>query len=399
MAENREKLVPEIRFKGFTDAWVQRKLGDVANVFDGVHQTPKYSDSGIKFVSVENIRNLTGTNKFITVEDYNSQFNNKAEIGDIFMTRITAGIIGETAIVESDEDFAYYVSLALIKLRDGMSSEFINYCINANSFKNELNKRIIHTAFPKKINLNEIGKCGVIYPSVIEQQKIGSFFRTLDKAITLYRRKLGFLQVIKNGYLQQMFPQPGESVPKLRFSDFSDTWVRRELHEVVDFFNEKRIPIDAALRTFGEYPYYGSTGIIDYVHSYIFDGEYVLLAEDGANIINRSSPIAYLTQGKFWVNNHAHIMRMKNGDNRFLLQLLEKQNYVSLNTGTAQPKLNGEVVKKMMLVFPQKEEQTAIGTFFSALDNAITLHKRKLEFLHELKNGYLQRMFPRLMEH
>jgi type I restriction enzyme S subunit len=84
-------------------------------------------------------------------------------------------------------------------------------------------------------------------------------------------------------------------VPEIRFKGFTDAWIQRELREVASFFNEKRVPIDAGLRTSGEYPYYGATGIIDYVHDYIFDGEYVLLAEDGANIINRSSPIAYLT--------------------------------------------------------------------------------------------------------
>jgi len=188
------------------------------------------------------------------------------------------------------------------------------------------------------------------------------------------------------------------NVPEIRLKGFTGAWVQRELRDVADFFNEKRIPIDSTLRTSGEYPYYGATGIIDYVNDYIFDGEYVLLAEDGANIINRNSPIAYLTQGKFWLNNHAHIMKMKNGDNCFLLQLLERQNYSNLNTGTAQPKLNGEVVKKIMLTLPQKEEQIAIGKFFRTLDSNITLHQQKLDGLKNLKKGYLQQMFPQAGE-
>lgn len=183
--------------------------------------------------------------------------------------------------------------------------------------------------------------------------------------------------------------------PKIRFPGFTDAWEQRKLGEVADFFDEKRVPIDSGLRTAGEYPYYGASGVIDYVHDYIFDGEYVLLAEDGANITMRNSPIAYLTGGKFWLNNHAHIMRMKDGDNKFLLQLLEKQNYIKYNTGTAQPKLNGEVVKKMVLPFPTSEEQFKIGSFFTYLDHLITLHQRKLEHLQERKKALLHKMFPK----
>ncbi|MBZ5998490.1 restriction endonuclease subunit S [Leuconostoc gelidum subsp. gasicomitatum] len=147
--------------------------------------------------------------------------------------------------------------------------------------------------------------------------------------------------------------------------------------DLADFFDEKRIPIDSGLRTIGKYPYYGATGVIDYVHNYIFEGEYVLLAEDGANITMRNSPLTYLTQGKFWLNNHAHIMKMKNGDNGFLIQLLEKQDYIKYNTGTAQPKLNAQVVKKMVLPFTSIDEQEKIGALFEQLDDLITLHQRK----------------------
>ncbi len=183
--------------------------------------------------------------------------------------------------------------------------------------------------------------------------------------------------------------------PQLRFEGFTDDWEERKLNEVAIFYNGQRIPIDSSLRKQGEYPYYGATGIIDYVEDYIFDGEFVLLAEDGANITMRNSPIAYLTQGKFWLNNHAHIMAMKDGSNNFLVQLLEKQNYEKYNSGTAQPKLNSQVVKSLNFLFPTKEEQKKIGSFFKQLDNTIALHQRKLDLLKEQKKGYLQKMFPK----
>lgn len=182
--------------------------------------------------------------------------------------------------------------------------------------------------------------------------------------------------------------------PKIRFGKFNNKWKKNKLDKVVDFFDNQRIPIDSGERKAGPYPYYGASGIIDYVDGYIFNGEYVLLAEDGANIIFRSSPIAYLTKGKFWLNNHAHIMKMKTGSNEFLIQLLEKQNYEKYNTGTAQPKLNGEVVKKISLHFPSDDEQSAIGSLFRTIDDLLSSYNDNLANYQSLKSAMLAKMFP-----
>ena len=187
-------------------------------------------------------------------------------------------------------------------------------------------------------------------------------------------------------------------IPAIRFKGFTDAWEQRKLIEEADFFDEKRIPIDSEKRVQGRYPYYGATGVIDYVDNYIFDGEYILLAEDGANIITRNSPVAYITEGKFWLNNHAHIMKMKLGSNLFLLQLLERQNYEKFNSGTAQPKLNGQIVKNMIFNFPSYKEQNKIGNFFKLIDEAIALHQRKLTLLKQLKQTYLKQIFPQNKE-
>ena len=184
--------------------------------------------------------------------------------------------------------------------------------------------------------------------------------------------------------------------PKIRFEQFNDKWKKNKLDTVVDFFDNQRIPIDSGERKSGPYPYYGASGIIDFVDGYIFNGEYVLLAEDGANIILRSSPIAYLSKGKFWLNNHAHIMKMKTGSNEFLIQLLEKQNYEKYNTGTAQPKLNGEVVKKISLHFPSDEEQSAIGSLFRTLEDLLVSYKENLANYQSLKATKLSKMFPKV---
>lgn len=143
----------------------------------------------------------------------------------------------------------------------------------------------------------------------------------------------------------------------------------------------------------GIYPYYGATGIIDYINDYIFDGEYVLLSEDGANIIDRNYPVSFITEGKFWVNNHAHIMRSDNNSNYFISLLLEKINYIKYNSGSAQPKLTSKNVKKIILFIPSKLEQKQLSDFILKLSNLITLYERKTRLLGKLRTFLTQRLF------
>ena len=196
--ENTKKNVPEIRFPGFTDPWEQRKLSDVVDVYDGTHQTPNYQDHGVMFVSVEDIQTLV-SEKYISEEDYKKNYSVVPEPGDILMTRI--GDIGTANIVKTTEPLAYYVSLALLK-NANMDAEFLKANIMAPSFQNELWLRTLHTAYPKKINKDEIGKCAIsIAPTRTEQEKIGSCFSNLDYLITLHQCKYygdhtGFFMII-----------------------------------------------------------------------------------------------------------------------------------------------------------------------------------------------------------
>lgn len=155
------------------------KLEDICEVYDGTHQTPKYTDSGVKFVSVENIKDLYGTKKFISVTDF-EKYKIKPQINDVLMTRI--GDIGTPAIVNSDEPLAYYVSLALLRPNtDVITAEYLYHYISSKFFRRELNKHTIHTAVPIKINKNDIGKCFVNVPSIETQSKIVSILDRFDK--------------------------------------------------------------------------------------------------------------------------------------------------------------------------------------------------------------------------
>ncbi|WP_186727221.1 restriction endonuclease subunit S [Leuconostoc lactis] len=196
------QIVPEIRFAGFTDDWEQCKLRDIVDIYDGTHQTPKYTSAGVKFVSVENISNLE-TEKYISQEAYEKEYANKqTSKGDVLMTRI--GDIGTARVVETTEPLAYYVTLSLLKPKL-VESDFLAWLITSPAVQHNIWKRTLHIAFPKKINLGEINQVETTIPKKTEQEKIGIFFKQLDDLITLHQRKVNILKEQKKGFLQKMF--------------------------------------------------------------------------------------------------------------------------------------------------------------------------------------------------
>lgn len=172
-------------------------------------------------------------------------------------------------------------------------------------------------------------------------------------------------------------------------------WVTRPLNDLVDFLDSQRRPIKSADRAAmrGQYPYYGASGIIDWVNDYLFDEEIILLGEDGENILSRSLPLAFMVSGKVWVNNHAHVFRPKRGavDIRFLTELLEFQDYADLNSGTAQPKINKASCKALELTFPEDiREQEAIAEALSDADALIEGLERLIAKKRLIKQGAMQ---------
>ncbi|MBS5941646.1 restriction endonuclease subunit S [Ligilactobacillus salivarius] len=184
-------------------------------------------------------------------------------------------------------------------------------------------------------------------------------------------------------------------IPKLRFPGFTGAWEQRKLGEVVERFDNLRIPVTSSKREKGITPYYGANGIQDYVQGYTHDGEFVLVAEDGANDL-QNYPVHYVN-GKVWVNNHAHVLQGKNKmvDNLFLVNAIKQIKIETYLVGGSRAKLNADVMMKLPIKVPTFNEQQKIGEYFSKFDTLIALHQRKLEHLQEQKKGLLQKMFPK----
>lgn len=204
MFPNKGSNIPKIRFKRFTDTWEQCELNQLTDIYDGTHQTPNYTDSGIMFLSVENISTLK-SNKFISEEAFLKEFKIYPQKDDILMTRI--GDIGTANIVCDSDPKAYYVSLALLK-NIKLDPHFLKESIASEHVKKELWHRTLHIAFPKKINKNEIAKIRIFYPkSNDEQIKIGKIFNYLENLITLHQNKLKDIEELKKGYMQRLFAE------------------------------------------------------------------------------------------------------------------------------------------------------------------------------------------------
>ena len=183
--------------------------------------------------------------------------------------------------------------------------------------------------------------------------------------------------------------------PQLRFEGFTDDWEERKLSDIADRFDNLRVPITASDRKPGDTPYYGANGIQDYVEGFTHNGEFILVAEDGANDL-KNYPVQYVN-GKVWVNNHAHVLQGKKTitDNKFLMNAIKNFTIEPFLVGGGRAKLNADVMMKLNILLPTFVEQEKNGSLFSLLDKTIALHQRKLDLLKEQKKGYLQKMFPK----
>lgn len=315
MKDNQAKY-PQLRFKGFTDPWEKRKLGELNDVRDGTHDSPKYVVNGHPFVTSKNLSDQgldLSDVSYISDEDF-AAFNkrSKVDVGDILFGMI--GTIGHPVLVESDS-FAIK-NVALIKGGGKISNCYLLQLLKSPVFDRYV-KRENAGGTQKFLGLNLVRDFVLRVPNDDEQRKIGTFFAYLDNLIAVNQRKLAKLKELKQGYLQKLFPKNGSKFPQLRFAGFADAWEQRKVSELADRYDNLRVPITASERVAGETPYYGANGIQDYVEGFTHNGEFVLVAEDGANDL-QNYPVQYV-DGKVWINNHAHVLQAKEErvDNKF----------------------------------------------------------------------------------
>jgi len=164
----------------------------------------------------------------------------------------------------------------------------------------------------------------------------------------------------------------------------------------IKLLNSKRIPVKKSdrINMNGEYPYYGASGIIDYVDDFLFNEETLLIGEDGANLISRSTPIAFRAKGKYWVNNHAHVISQKSSLNIIYLEyFINSINLETYITGSAQPKLNSSNLKKVELPIPDIKLQNQFAKKIDLIEQQKDLAKQELQESEDLFQALLQKAF------
>lgn len=374
-------LTPKRRFSEFRDApgWEVKNLGDICRIQTG----KKDANQGCE----------VGPYPFFTCAEnhiYSQSYSFDAE------AMLVAGNanVGLTKYYKGKFE-AYQRTYVLTDFED-INVDYL-YAVLSTSLRPALLAQVQSSAM-SYIKLPMLKGFGVsIPPLYTEQQKIADCLGSLDDWIAAAGRKLAALRDHRRGLLQQLFPKPGQSQPQQRFPEFrkAGAWKVKTFPEIAKNLNSKRVPITENQRTKGEVPYYGASGIVDYVEGHIFDEDLLCISEDGANLVARTYPIAFSISGKTWVNNHAHVLRFKK---RFTQTVVEAYlNFIDLKdfiTGMAQPKLNRTMLDTIPIPLPEEPEQQKIAACLTALDTQIAAQAAKLDTLHQHKRGLMQQLFP-----
>ena len=400
---------PEIRFKGYTEDWEQRKLDKIADVRDGTHDSPKYQSSGHPFITSKNVKNgfiNYDDVQYISDEDFEEiNKRSKVDINDILMGMI--GTIGNTALIRTKPDFAIK-NVALIKDTKQVNYLYLYHFLYSPFVEKQLSASM-DGGTQKFIALGNIRNLDILFPGAEEQRRLGQYFSNLDNLITLHQRKCDSLKKVKKSMLQKMFPKNGESVPEIRFAGFTGDWERRKLGEVAENTYGGGTP-QTSVDSFwnGEIPWIQSQNIIENQLFDVVPQKYIseeavlksatkLVPKNSIAIVTRVGvgklafmPFSYCTSQDFLSLSGIRIDKKFAVYSIYKMLQKEKENV----QGTSIKGITIEELLSKNIELPcNNAEQTKIGTYFQSLDNLITLHQRKVEKLKEIKKSMLQKMF------
>ena len=373
----------------FETGW--KTLAEICDVRDGTHDSPKAVENGKYLITSKNVRDgkidYTGA-YFISEEDYNKiNQRSKVDTWDVLFTMI--GTVGEVGLVSEQPDFAIK-NVGLIKTGDRLLAHFLKHYLVSDTVKQYVaaNKSKGTQAFLA------LGKLRELPIPVMQRQVMERLVNVLDnfdaicsdlniglpaeiearkKQYEYYRDMLLTFAAADDIILTDR-QTDRQSIIKLLQYVFG--YVKVSLEDISENCDNQRKPVTSGNRESGEYPYYGASGIVDYVNDYIFDGDYLLVSEDGANLLARNTPIAFSISGKNWVNNHAHILKFKTYETRkFVEYYLNSIDLTTFISGGAQPKLNQKNLNKIPIPIPSQEKQkdiVAILDRFDTLCNDLT---------------------------
>ena len=400
MADGMNK--PAIRFAGFTDAWEQRKLGELSSLITkGTTPLDKNNSGIVNFVKIESIDESSGDitiTQRISIDEHNGYLRrSQLKENDILFS--IAGTLGRVTSVKSSILPANTnQALAIIRLKEGCL-DYVKTYLKGKAVAEFIKKNPTIGAQPN-LSLEQVANLEIAIPSVSEQVKIGNYFEKLDNLITLHQREYAKIVNIKASMLEKMFPKDGSAYPEVRFAGFTDAWEQRKLGEVATFINGRAYSQPELLSS-------GKYKVLRVGNFYTNDSWYYSDLELGEKYYADYGDLLYTWSATFgphiWFGDrviyHYHIWKINLSDQlekQFAVQLLEQDraNILSSKNGSTMVHITKEgMEQKDVIIPPSTKEQQEIGAFFLQLDNLITLHQRKLEKLQNIKKSMLEKMF------
>ncbi len=384
---------PEIRFPGFTEDWEQRKVFEISKVTYGggtpKTNTKEFWNGNIPWIQSSDLE----INRLFNVSPKKKITNEAVKksaakiIPPNSIAIVTRVGVGKLALMP----FEYATSQDFLSLSELQIDSYFGIFSLYSMLQKEL-KNIQGTSIKGMTKSDLLEKKVTIPKKCEEQQKIGIFFKQLDDTITLHQSKLDLLKETKKGFLQKMFPKNGAKVPEIRFPGFTEDWEERKLGELTKIKTGSSDLQDADAK--GIYPFFVRSEIIERSNRYIFDGEAILIPGEG-----RLGEIYHYINGKFDFHQRVYKIsdfQYSDTDGKYILYYMQKyfkKHAMKYTVKATVDSLRLPMLTEFDIKIPSLDEQRAISSFFSNLDQAITLHQRKLDLLKETKKGFLQKMF------
>jgi type I restriction enzyme S subunit len=377
-----------------SDNWKQANLGEQVDLLTGFpFKSAEYTEdvTGIPLVRGDNV--VQGMFRWDDVKRWSRE---KVEIlSDYFLNKndvvlamdrpwIEAGL-KYACVSEHDIPCLLVQRVSRLRAKTTLDQKFLRYVIGSPEFTNYILGTQTGTAVPH-ISSNQIKGYQFLLPPIPEQRAIAGILGALDDKIEVNRRMNVTLESMARAVFRQWFVE----------SEEVGNWEVGRLGDVIKNFDSKRVPVANRERAQkqGKYPYYGAATIMDYVDDYLFDGIYVLMGEDGSVVDKENHPVLQYVWGKFWANNHAHVLQGTNGIcNEHLYLFLKDVNILPYITGAVQPKINQANMNSIPFVLPPKELSKKFEEFVSPLFTQIRANDEESRTLGSLRDGLL----PKLM--
>ena len=410
----KDRKKPAIRFKGFTEDWEQRKLGEVGTTYTGLSGKTKedFGHGNGKFVTYMNVFSNTVGMPYMTetVEIDDSQ--NKVLFGDVLFTTSseTPEEVGMSSVWLGNAENTYLNSFCFgYRPTVEFNPYYLAYMLRSSSMRKKITF-LAQGISRYNISKNKMMDIEMPIPNKEEQKQIGSYFRNLDHLITLHQRKYDKLVNIKKSMLEKMFPHDGKIVPDIRFSGFTEDWEQRKLNEISDKVTEKNIGLQY-IETFTNSAEFGIISQRDFFDHEIANmsslgGYYIVRSEDFVYNprISATAPVGPINRnklGRVGVMSPLYtVFRTYDVDTIYLEYFFKSRYWHSFmnfngDSGARSDRfsIKDAIFFEMNIPIPHIEEQMKIGEYLTHIDNLITLHQRKLEKLKNIKKSCLEKMF------